>query len=374
MTVVKGTPDIVTSPAPPFPYETYCLRLLEHATVDPIIRTTSFAVTNDLIMAFYIRFVDATPSSDLPFFRLTTTTRVHMILTLKTDGKLILTDAAPTTTTSAAACFASNTWHLVEIRLTKAGAGSGSCDVYVDGVSQCSATGNFSASSGNVEMRFTGSLTGATSRTFYLDNIVAMTGGSSVSDFKGVYRVCRFGKADFTATPDFGDALEAGTWGDCAETPHNDSNYAQYVSINQSGVVQTDSTAGGMTPGPKGDARLTGTILGCAFTTRWSADPLIVDNTFLFNRGAGDGSDGTAQVDLGTSSSVSVRHEVFDASNANCPTATEYFQYGMESAGFLSADVRLHECWCSLLHTSPPFRGTSLGSGYGVREREVLIG
>jgi len=367
LNIEKGSVTI-TAGANKDPFQAYYCRFPDASTLAEVTTTAnglSAITTNSdhyLTIGFYIRFDDATPSSDMQFFtvhRDAAASRMHMGLTLKTTGVLQI-DPSSGTATTGGVTLASNTWYLIEIELNISD--TGSCTVYVDQDQNLSdSSGDFFHSGTESELRWVGSAVGASSRAFDVGSFYCFEDASAFPARLGPFYVLNYGYDEATVTPNVtGDDLAAGQWADANEIPGDDANQATYDSgaSSNEGVVETSFSGASRTPGPKGDSR-SGFIEGASWVFRYSRDTGLGSAEFYFKYGAGDGSDGTVETsDL--SPTTTVKSRIIAETGGNVPDESEYFQYGFRQGGTL--DVHLEDAWCNLLCRKR--RGYSIGSAF----------
>lgn len=380
LALTKNFPTIVVDPAPPYEHEARTAACLQ-AVAGKSLTTHSFPEgANDYAIGFYVRFtnVNATPGYAFAVIQ-GNVVDFHMQLRVNA-GKLEVLDAdSNVVATSASAVFTNNTWHLVELLFTFGDPGN--VIVHVDEVEAVTANNEkFDCGAGTILELYLGGQGGFVMSVtdVYFAGGYVYSGASSVADFLGPFGSLTYRHDEDSATPDIGDVLDSGKWGDAAEIPFNDTSYAEYTTNGDEGVVTTDP--GGCVaaiPGPYGDSRIRtyDVIHGASWVVRKNHAATFI---FHFGKTPNDeaGVDNTSEINLG-SSGVASNHLIVSEAVGDVPTTDEYFQYGLEATtpvGF-PPTWKMYDCLCSLL-IELGTRGITLGCGLAGRDksRNILVG
>lgn len=307
-------------------------------------------VSNNHVFGFAFRTDDTTPTTDSHLAWLATGGSAAMQLVLTTGGDLALNDDDSTPVGTATTPFTNDIWHYIEVYIEDSA--SGVCDVYIDGASAISVSGqDFSEAAGlwdEVQLRNSG-----TGSIFYFDDFYWMSGASSIADRLGgnaseqasgkIPEVFAYQKTDGGAT-DQGDTLDTGTWALASETPAvtGAGNRAEYTTTDAAGSMRTNS---GTRSGPSGDANIDGdsNIIAAKYTYILTTD-IASDHYIRY----GNDTDGTQErvATVGTGDTVI---EVVSEDPAVVPLSTESFEIGGRANG--ANDLRFEELWCHILHT-----------------------
>lgn len=171
-----------------------------------------------------------------------------------------------------------------------------------------------------------------------------------------------------TAAGDFGDTLDAGTWGDTQEYPLDTSNFARYSTAagtgEGGGVTMDDSTNGGFVEDE--DVATSTQIDGVYYAYRYKTNTSgFLESEFFPKYGRQvQGSETTDNTTLGSSqqssgASVFLKLLFNDTpGTGSVPAKDEYFQIGYRSvfSGFFgSLDTDLQEMWTAGLICEPHY-------------------
>lgn len=382
----KNSPTVETSPAPPYEHATYVVDCSGAAAAKSVTTHPFPEGLNDYVLGFYVRFTNA-GTSPFSFARIegSGSNQEHLYLRPNDNGKLEVMDADYNlVATSASAVFTDNTWHLVELLFTFGDPGD--VVVHVDEAEAVTASGEkFDCGAGTalhltLSGQDTDPLPPSGTDTFFWPPYI-YSGASGVGDFVGAYGCLGYQNRVASATPDVGNDLPVGTWADCGETPFNSANYAQYTSPGEIGIVTTDASDGGATPGPYGDARIgeDDEILGATWLYRYKEAFLSNNRGYLhYGDTPNDeaGVDNTSNVDM---IGVTAKNMLIVSEDAaDVPTRDDFFQGGMSVDGGAGArDIIIYDWIASLFFklAPPAYRDVSLGSGVpGRPTKEVLVG
>jgi hypothetical protein len=218
---------------------------------------------NDLIIGFYVRFDDVTPTTAQMVFanhQGAGSGSYNWGLALESDGDLVVLDDTKATIKTITTPFSINTWYKIEVYCVSS-ATVGEIEVFIDGSSQGNSTGlntntaigpttTFQTTVGQgiqVDIQDYYVRTGATSRNDRLSG----SGGTDDWEVIPFY-------GDGTSTTG-GDALDSGSWANVQEFPFNDSNIATFSDgTAKDGWIEADGS--GSDTGPSGAGL--GTIKG----------------------------------------------------------------------------------------------------------------
>jgi len=345
-----GSPSIGTaSPAPK--QGTYRLELAGAGTAAVctiLAKATTGAVgaiSDHIIVEFYVQFNDITPTGDVDFFEiLDTGSNTSLALRIEgTSGDLILVDAANAEIASEAAPFTVDTWHRIKIFVEMDA--SGDAEVFFDGSSVISVSAQdfLDTFPGGAFIKFSGGRTGGEDMwidNWYVGEDAATSGeGATSSDFE----TFQFKSAIASAT-DNGDALDTGNWDDAGETPLNETNVAVYNNGNQG---STDSDTGGAS-GPSGSSDIDGdgNMLGGVFYWRVKAS---VNESLNVDLDYGNSVDGVTSIALTHNTAYTDKTHVTPNGDAAMPLSTEFHRQGFGATGSTS-NVTVAEQWYVVLH------------------------
>ena len=311
------------------------------------------ASTADLIFGCALRMAEAAPTSDdyLFFLRDSSGGANNAILAVEGDtvadrGKVYLIDAAGATAISASAPFSSCSWHYVELYCVDADAGS--CEVFVDGSSVLSDSGDYLSIARTAVVGWGDNSAGSTNARDFDDCYVNLDPSGDAADRLATsnqlpevfaYQCAR--GATCTAN---GSALDVGTWDMAGDQPVNSAagNVAEYTGTPLAGEVEMDS---GARAGPSGDSNIDGAanIKGANW---W----------FYMQRSGGGGTTHTLRfgnsVDAVTSEATTIGTSIAGfrkvSTGSAVPTNAEYCAMGMGVSG--AQDLTGGEFYCYILH------------------------
>ncbi len=152
------------------------------------------------------------------------------------------------------------------------------------------------------------------------------------------------------ATADWGVTLDSGNWDNLKDVPKNDSTTAQYTG--PSGKAGGVSCHDGAYDGPLNNADVDGTIIGAEWI--WRVRKVVLNPSFkgMYGASTSASTDNTADTPNFTlSTSFQNFRIVKDASDANVPTTSEFFQIGVKKGG--GGIMRPADMWPFLLHQEP---------------------
>jgi len=375
----------VTSPAPPRPGHTYVAEFGSGSDAEAATALWPNADDKHAI-ACWIRFSNTSPSPNWAFATIRESKGVdHLYLWIADGGILRLLDRkADTIGESSTGMLQPNTWHLIKLLYTHGDPGA--VIVYVDKAKVFDVSGeDFDAGGLTNDLQFYldsqggGGLSPCTMRTW---GGYVRSGCSDITDFyPDTFELFGYQNRGASATPDIGQDLDAGQWNDCGEAPFNDVNYGKYTGKGDKGVVTTDSSDGGMIPGPYGDPRIADDeyIVGATWLFRIEAPLMPIGNSIAVHYGKtpyGDPDvDNTSTESIGKVT-VPAYYLIVSEADADVPKTGHYAQYGFsgDGAGGHGRAVTLFDAQVCILYCPPSSvqlergmaRGVGRGNGRGI--------
>lgn len=336
----SGTPiDITTSPVES---GTYALELGTggYAQMSPFESVADAA--NGYIIGFKF-YSETSGNGEFTILELSDTTGIFLELQVQTGGGVLLFDAEGSTVRNYGTIFTADTWHQVELYFEHSS--SGSAELFLDGVSKGSDSGQDFTDGGTFDLVQFGS--GTTTWIRYFDNCYFLSGATSASDRLGPVEVYSYRSSLNSATPDTGGALNSGTWLGAQTIPFSASVGAEYTNTG-AGSVNTDDVGGSSGGGPDTDTNITGSIVACK-------------GVWKMERSGGGGSahyglmgnsvDGTTRSADFDPTTAAANYFFVSESASIVPTSSESGKIGIETTG--GQDFECYDMLFQILHVPP---------------------
>ena len=308
----------------------------------------------DYIIGFAVKF--ASTSSDPTAFATVSDTNGSIIeINVDNNNSIVVESQGVDQITSSEEVIGTSSYHYIEVYFQHSD--SGNAELFIDGVSQGTATAQDFSRGGSLDSTVGLLFNHDGSNDISIDDVYILSGASSASDAFGDAEVFPYQNTAEDAT-DQGDTLADGTWALVSETPLNEgtSNDAQYVDTgNLTGSTICDE---GTRAGPSGDANVDGDSNIKA--AKWIG---------RFKRGAGGGRTHNF---YGGNDGAGANHATWIASNdaktlamsldtvyatftmlsesTEVPSSTEDFQYGFSKSATGGQDIFCGDIWAMLLH------------------------
>ncbi len=351
-----GTPTVVTGSA-----RTGERGLLTDSTGDEscaVSHANPVGSGDEYLYGFCLRVTDATPAfgGGIVLRLRTAADTWELQLHLVAAGTLTVVDSTFTNVLAGTIALQDNTFHCIELYVHHAD--SGAVELFVDGVSDGTASGDFDLSGDAVDVQLVHQ--NDTAGPVDFDDLYVFANVTDATDRCSVdaTRLCEvfwFSGGPASVTPDTGSDLDLGQWVNLSEMPLNASSGSEYTTTSvQSGSVLTDDVGtGSCSGGPNGCAEFDGTS--------------IAGNWLLYAERSGGGATTMRQrygnsvdaltdtIDLVLATAPLMKRQV-SAAAAILPTDSEYCEIGIvkESGG---RDYEPWEQWCYVLHLPPAAGG-----------------
>lgn len=362
--------SIDTSPAPGNSREQYVcsLGVLIGGGGASYVRSERWSMSSQscVTVGAHIYFTGIDADADMDFLEIGINLAEDIFLNVNTaDGDLRVKDENGTVVATYSDAFVDSTWYLIELKYRKH-ATAGDAEVRIDEVRVITMAGNkdFLGGSGGAidELLIRGPTTSPSNSAhvgvdvdnyyiYYDDGTFITTNATFLGDFTVIGPYNDTNQTGQTA--DFGDPWNSGSWDNTHDVPKNDSTVGEFTALGafvEGGCTSND----GDNDGPSADSRVLGTIKGASWIAR-ARKQTSSSQTWKLKYGAHTvaATDNTAKTGiLALTTSYQAYKVMVDSSDANCPTKSEWFQFGAEQleTGFGKADFQLSEFWCFILH------------------------
>lgn len=307
---------------------------------------------DDYVVGFAVRFSDVSPDAAVVFaganggIGTTSLNTPIWRMRLAADGDLEFLEGGGSQTVVATVTtpFTVDTFHYIE--LVWATQNVGDFEIFIDGVTAASGTGDFLVGLDFETVFFLNE--SAANTDIYFDDFYVGSAATDATDFLDQPEVFSYRSNKNSATPDDGGAdLDTGTWLAVQATPFSSSVAAVYDATNAAGAVDTDDVGGSEgTGGPSTDTRINGTIVAAKYTIRaertngqGSAHHMLIGNDV-------DGTTRSADLGLGAAAST---NEFLSTSATIVPTTSEFLRLGFEKIGG-ARDIEVYGMMANILH------------------------
>jgi hypothetical protein len=279
------------------------------------------------IIGFGLYITDKTPAAATEFmqWRDGAAGEEPVILTLQTNGDLLIDYVTDGTSDTVSDPFTEGQWHYIEV-YAFANSSTGVVTVDIDG-SQVSSTSSLDTVGLASTIRII--LWGTASGTLYFDDFYCATGATDSGDFLGPnVNIPAIYQNDVEDGTDVGDALDQGTWSLAGDFPGSDEAAGTAAAYTTSAVLEghtiTDDADSNSRPGPSGGPAI-GTVLAAKFVGRhFRGNGGGTTHNMVYGH---NGNTTTTSLTLGGSPSTTF--VTLEASDGLVPTTSEYFALGI---------------------------------------------